>query len=148
MVQIKFGPNLALVTAHFCKSKLRRHYILLTPSLIRPSYTLRATIFLKDFWPEIFPKMKKFPGKISNWTCKFWKKNGLIAIPRLCLGLPNIQLTGKKKAKTERQTEKKLKREKYFWRLGKRKRKTGIQSLDPWSGKLLRWLLDYATPPY
>ena len=31
--------------------------------------------------------------------------------------------------------------------LDKRERMTGIWSLDPWSGKLLRWPLDRATPP-
>ena len=46
-----------------------------TSSLIRPSYTIRATIFEKVFQPENFLKTEYFPTKriISLWsrTCKF-----------------------------------------------------------------------------
>ena len=50
-------------------------FYLSTSSLIRPSYTIRATIFEKVFWPEKFPKTKYFPTKriksLSSRTCKF-----------------------------------------------------------------------------
>ena len=48
---------------------------LLTLSLIRPSYTIRATIFEKAFRLEKFPKTEYFPTmriiSLSSRTCKF-----------------------------------------------------------------------------
>ena len=45
-----------------------------TSSLIWPSYTIRATIFEKVFWPENFPKTEYFNNKriisLSSRTCK------------------------------------------------------------------------------
>ena len=44
-------------------------------SLIRPSYTIRATILKKVFRPEKFPTTEYFPTKriisLSSRTCKF-----------------------------------------------------------------------------
>ena len=48
--------------------------VLSTANLIRPSFRLRATIFLKVFWPNKFPQTKFCPTKgrltIYSWTCK------------------------------------------------------------------------------
>ena len=60
-------------SCHICIRWLKSY--LSTSSLIRPSYTIGATIFENMFWLEKFPKTEYFPTRriisLFSRTCKF-----------------------------------------------------------------------------
>ena len=66
-------------------SKIMEKYILSTLNLIRPSYTIKATIFEKVFRPENFSKTDFFPTKriisLSSRTFKFSSRTCKLYFP-------------------------------------------------------------------
>ena len=71
-----------------------------TSSLIRPSYTMRATIFERVFRPEKLPKMEYFPTKriisLPSRTCKFSSRICKLYYCPYCLLLPHNLYFGAK----------------------------------------------------
>ena len=62
MIKIIHLPFVALATI-FNNCNVNKELHLSTSNLIRPSYTIRATISEKVFWPKTFPKTEYFPTK-------------------------------------------------------------------------------------
>ena len=71
--------------------------ILSTLNLIGPSYTIRATIFEKVFWPEKFPKTEYFPSKriisLSIYLVSFQAEPGILTNTGLIWVCKEIKIT-------------------------------------------------------